>query len=260
LNNIASLAFGPVKRLFSLWREAGLLNTIAIVVSGVDDRYLKRFDRKYGIDSTAFIELDQTSFERSRLVDATNYGPVNGWALRGLLRQLELPTTLRFVDLGCGKGRACIIAAEYGFERVTGVELVGEFCTTARENAERCHPPSGSRSPIVILQMDVFDYCVGCDDDVFFMYRPFSETFLSKILSTLTERARAQQKRIVVIYAERVAKPSNYSQLLTGDDAFQKVCESASWGQQFWVYSTGPSLEVKRTQLNDCGPVQLISE
>jgi SAM-dependent methyltransferase len=231
--------------MFRLYQEAGVIDALTIVFAGVDDRLLRRFDRTYGIETTGFIDLDQTSFDRSRLREATNYGPVNGWGFRRLLRELNLPKSLIFADLGSGLGRACIVAAEYGFAHVTGVELVGEFCAAARENVARCRPPAGTLAPTVIVQMDVLEYCAQSVDDVFFMYRPFSEDFLRKILTTLVERARTLKKPIVVIYAERVSKPENFSTLITQNAAFQGVCKLESWGQEFWVYRTTTSVETK---------------
>ena len=113
---------GPLtagKRLLHLVQRTGLFQTMTILVSALDDKYLKCFDRRYRIKTSGFIRLQTTSFEPSRLRDATQYGPVNGWGFRRLLRDLNLPRQLRFVDFGCGLGRACTLAAEYGFERVT---------------------------------------------------------------------------------------------------------------------------------------------
>ena len=90
------------QRLFCLLRGAGVAQTFATLFSLVDDKYLRSFDRKYRIQTSGFILLSNTSFNPARLRDATQYGPVNGWALRRFLQQLNLPRNLKFADLGCG--------------------------------------------------------------------------------------------------------------------------------------------------------------
>jgi predicted RNA methylase len=41
-----------------------------------------------------------------------------------------------FVDIGSGKGRALIIAAEYAFKRIIGVEYSPSLATICRRNLE----------------------------------------------------------------------------------------------------------------------------
>lgn len=227
------------KRLLRLLRNAGLVHTLAIVTASFDDRYLNRFDRAYGIVTSGFISLEDTSFKRSRLRDATLYGPVNGWGFRRLLHTLNLPRDLHFVDFGCGLGRACILAAEYGFERVTGVELAPEFCVRARENVASCRPPGGRLSPITILEMDALDYCEQTEDDVFFMFRPFSRDFFCTVLRKLSDRAQLRSRALTVIYSERLMLPGSFARFLTQEPAFTEILEATFWGQTFYVYQCG---------------------
>jgi SAM-dependent methyltransferase len=226
-------------RLTRLVRGVGFGKTFSIVVSNVDDQHVKTFDRRYHIKTSGYISLASTSFAQARLADATIYGPVNGWALRRLLRDLALPKKLHFVDLGCGLGRACILAGEYGFEKVTGVELAPELCAMARKNIADCRPPGGSLSPITVRQMDAMEFCAQTDDDVFFMYRPFTWTFLNSILKQLAERAAALNKTMTIIYSERMLHADSFVKAFDGNPDFRKVRETGTFGQAFFIYECG---------------------
>jgi SAM-dependent methyltransferase len=231
--------FSAIQRFFYLVRTAGLFRTITILTSAIDDKYLKCFDRRYNIRTSGFIRLHHTSFDRARLADATQYGPVNGWGFRRCLRELNLPKKLHFVDFGCGLGRACILAAEYGFEKVTGVELAAELCVGARENVTLCTPPAGKLSPIEILQMDVLDYCERTDDDVFFMFRPFSGDFLNIVIQKIARQAKANNKQVILIYSERMALPGSFAPALANNPVLRKVRELMIWGQAFYIFECG---------------------
>ena len=52
---------------------------------------------------------------------------------RRLMRTLSLPPGSGFVDFGCGKGRVLLLAAGFGFARITGVEFAKELCDIAKE-------------------------------------------------------------------------------------------------------------------------------
>jgi SAM-dependent methyltransferase len=203
----------------------------------IDDQYLRSFDRKYGVRTSGHVELSDTSFDASRLDDATAYGPVNAWALRKLLRILNLPKKSSFVDLGCGLGRACIIAGEYGFAKVTGVDLAPELCVVARENLAAIRADGRKSLPIQIIQGDVWDFCDQSEDDVYFMYRAFSHTFLNDIVKKLLQKAADRKKPLSIIYTERLSWPqSECVTVLTSNRRLRKIYEGSMLGQAFFVY------------------------
>jgi SAM-dependent methyltransferase len=233
-----------IKRFFGLLRVYGLMKTASVCAAMVDDHYLRLFDRRYGIRTSGHVELSDTSFDPSKLRNATSYGPVNGWAFRRLLRELDLSKSLHFADLGCGLARPCIIAAEYGFEKVTGVELAPELCATARKNIESCELPSGQKTRISIIQGDVFDYCKRSEDDLFFIFRAFSIEFFAAVRLMLAERALQQNKILTMIYTQRLSTDESLEiQSLSADRAYRKVYETTIWGQEFHVYQCGRASE-----------------
>jgi len=225
------------KRLVDLLRGFGVVNTLSVCVWTLDDQHLRSFDRRYGVRTSGYVSLASTSVDRAKLRHATSYGPVNAWAFRRLLRNLSLPRTLHFADLGCGLGRACILAAEYGFEKVTGVELAPELCVVARENMSCCRLPESYRSRIKIVEGDVLDYCAATDDDVFFVYRAFSVGFFRRVLTKLAEGATRRRRPLTIIYTERLSwPPSDGVKVFSEDQTFRKVDERSMFGQAFHVY------------------------
>lgn len=222
------------KRLLLLLRHHGLRKAASVCVAMIDDQHLRSYDHKYGVRTSGHIELSNTSFDATKLSKATAYGPVNAWGFRKLLQILNLPKSFAFVDLGCGLGRACFIAAEYGFAKVTGVELAPELCKVARENVSSCRLPAARKLPIEIIEGDVLDYCAHSDDDVYFMYRAFSLDFLREVLAKLVERPK---KSFTIIYTERLGWPqSECVTILASNRAFHKVYEGSMLGQAFFVY------------------------
>jgi len=233
-----------LKRLIDLFRGFGVMKTLSVAMAKIDDQYLRTFDRRYGVRTSGQIALSTTSFEPSKLRNATSYGPVNAWAFRDLLKKLNLPKTLHFTDLGCGLGRPCLLAAEYGFEKVTGVELAPELCTVARENVSSYRVPASSRPPIDIIQGDVLDYCDQTDDDVFFIYRAFSLEFFRVVREKLAERAACRNKSLTVIYSQRLSGvPTREVEEFSADPTFRKVYQGTSFGQEFYVYQCGSQFQ-----------------
>jgi SAM-dependent methyltransferase len=227
------------KRLATLVKRAGLGPACSTLLASLDEKYLRCFDRRYRIQTSGIILLPATSFDPARLLDATQYGPINGWGFRKFLRKSRFPQNLHFVDVGCGLGRACILAAEYGFDRVTGVDLAAEFCAAARQNIARCRPPSGKLSPIEIVQMDALVFCGQTDADLFLMFRPFSRKLTRTVLDAMAARARSVNKVMTLIFTERMLVPDSYAPVFAETGAFRAVSQAAYWGQAFYVFQCG---------------------
>jgi predicted RNA methylase len=233
-------AASAVKRALGLIRGFGVMKTLGVCLAMLDDQYPKIFDHTYRVRTSGFISLSSTSFDPAKLRQATSYGPVNGWAFRRILKDLSLSNTLHFVDLGAGLGRPCILAAEHGFEKVTGVELAPELCVIARENITSCRLPELCKSHIHIIEGDILNYCDHTEDDVFFLYRPFSPELFRRACGKLAERAADQKKRILIIHSQRLSvEPSLEVQMLSESQAFRKVYERNMFGQSFFAYECG---------------------
>jgi SAM-dependent methyltransferase len=230
-------------RLRNLVGELGVLNTLALVLGTIDDRWINSFDRRYRIRTSGFIELRDTSFNTERLPDATQYGPTNGWAARKMLKTLVLPSATRFCDIGCGLGRVCVLAAEFDYARVTGVELAPELCTAARVNVTNSRLSESARAKIHIVEIDALDYCAATDDDVFFMFRPFSGDFLTRVLDQLAKRARERNTSLTLIYTERVVASASHNQTIAAHGAFVRNREATHLGQAFFVFTCSPDYQ-----------------
>jgi SAM-dependent methyltransferase len=96
------------------------------------------FDLRRGIRTRGFVRNDQQLAGISVGGDPNYYQPIGLPLLRRLASTVPVdrPTTT-FVDLGAGRGRAVILAAELGFGRVLGVELDGELAAEGADNVRR---------------------------------------------------------------------------------------------------------------------------
>jgi 16S rRNA G966 N2-methylase RsmD len=133
-----------------------------------------------------------------------------------------------------------MLAAEYGFEKVTGVDLARELCELARKNAAHWRFRAAHPTPINIMQMDALDFCENSDDDIFFMYRPFSKEFLERILEKLAAAGARQKKPLMIIYSERMAHATSHRDAIAQHAGFEQVHESGTYGQAFYVYRSVP--------------------
>lgn len=133
--------------------------------------------------------------------------PTRVRAFRHLMRTLALPAGGAFVDFGCGAGRVLLLASEYGFARVTGVELSPQVCERARLNLAR-HAgrgglrPAGRGAPpqLEVVEADAATYPVRDDDAVFYLFHPFDAETLRTVIANVGHSLARRPRRAWLIY------------------------------------------------------------
>ncbi len=111
-----------------------------------------------------------------------------------------IPANGVFVDFGCGKGRVLLLASEFGFAKVRGVDFAPEFCAVARSNYIVYQNRTGVKTEFRIIESDVVDYVINKEDNVFFMYNPFDGVVMSRVLDNIAASLEMQPRRILIIY------------------------------------------------------------
>ncbi len=124
--------------------------------------------------------------------------PLNGVAID--------PSEYTFVDYGSGKGRSTLVAAEYPFKAVVGVEISSELTATALKNREIMQPKAAA--PIEFICADARSYQLPDGNLFLHMYHPFGQDILREVLASMRSQLLEQgetKRRIVVPYLFSVA-------------------------------------------------------
>lgn len=116
----------------------------------------------------------------------------------------DVTTCDTFVDLGCGKGRALAVAADFPFHRLVGVELSASLAKVARRNLEILRAravASDGNDEIVIGDASAPDL-EGLGGTVVYLYNSFGEPLVRKLMGHLEAHvaARPDQKLWFVYY------------------------------------------------------------
>ncbi|HSS38155.1 MAG TPA: class I SAM-dependent methyltransferase [Polyangia bacterium] len=109
------------------------------------------------------------------------------------------------MDLGCGKGRAVLVAAERPFREVIGVELSPDLARIARANASIMAARNGRRAPIRIETGDASAYPLPPGDLVIFLYDPFGSELMAKVVGAVESAVRSAPRAVYVIYYNPVS-------------------------------------------------------
>jgi hypothetical protein len=153
------------------------------------------FDARFGTDTSApFLGHDQKP--------ATHfYVATTASLIYEVLNALALPPNrFAFVDMGSGKGRALLVASEFAFARIVGIELSPHLHRIAEDNIERYNPASQQCTQFELQCMDVVDYDFGPEPVVLFLFDPFGRETMQSVVANLEASLRTNPREAYVVY------------------------------------------------------------
>jgi SAM-dependent methyltransferase len=136
-----------------------------------------KFDREAGTKTVGTVMLRRLRIRSPNKSVGVRYEPVDPVTFAQAIRYI--PKTGTFVDLGCGKGRALILAHRAGFRKLIGVEFSPALAAACRTNLAVL----GIEAEIV--ECDAADFVFPDESCVIFMYNPFGREVLEQIMPKL---------------------------------------------------------------------------
>ena len=192
------------------------------------------FDVTHGVDTGGRLhlcDLDILSANRDR---GHYYLATPVRTLRSIFAALRKETeNFTLVDFGSGKGRVLLVAAEYGFKRVIGVDFARDLTAVALHNIRHYAHPDRKCPDISAVCEDAAEFEIPDDNCVFYFFNPFDRELMSRICANIERSYRRRpRKMIVVLYHPRNIDLFNELSFLKprrlagGNTDFYKVFES----------------------------------
>lgn len=157
-------------------------------------------DVEYGIATSGFVRVEEISADPRLKALINPYGGSQPSVVRRVLRALGEVGDYTFADLGCGKGRAVIVAGEFPFRAIMGIELSPDLVSIARANAETVAREFPQRTKIDIFQGNVVDFRFPDGNLVVFLYHSFGRELLSALIEKLEERLSSGLTHLFFVY------------------------------------------------------------
>lgn len=105
-----------------------------------------------------------------------------------------------FLDIGAGKGRAMLVAAEMPFRRIVGVELHPSLAASARANIERFQEQHAT-PPIRLEEADVLGLRMPVGPCCVYVFNPFDLVLMDRFLDRLTRLFADRPGELDLLYA-----------------------------------------------------------
>ena len=132
---------------------------------------------------------------------ANGYMPVRPSTARSILRDLPIddPSRYVFVDLGSGKGRMLLIAAEHPFREIQGIEFAAELHREAEANIKRYRSPKQRCRRLRSLALNAADYSFPRGDLVVYLFNSFGRAVMEQVLDRLEKSLEDDPRDVILV-------------------------------------------------------------
>src|ERR1700722_10129382 len=113
--------------------------------------------------------------------------------------KINLPE-FTFIDIGSGKGRALLMASQYPFRRILGIELLPELHRVAKENISKYKSDSQQCSVIECVLGDASEFDFPAEPAVLYLFNPLPESGLVRMIDRLEDSLRENPRPVFVLY------------------------------------------------------------
>lgn len=174
------------------------------------------FDTEYGVDTTGLIFGEQL-FDHSERTEqsqethywVTGYYGVAPSAFNGVLTRMNLDwQRFTFVDVGCGKGRALLLASRFAFSEIVGVELASPLAKIAEGNAVAFQSAwKQTQTSIRVIAGDATEFDLPSGPLLLFLYHPFAGPVMRRFLAHVQKALKAEAREIILLYGNPELTP-----------------------------------------------------
>lgn len=163
------------------------------------------------------------------------YQPTEPELFREMMDALDADCSqFTFIDLGSGKGRTLLMASEYPFRRIVGVELLPDLNSLAQKNISTFKSDAQRCLALESVCLDAREYEFPDEPLLVYLFNPFLESGLEQVVENLEQSLRKCPREALVLY---------HNPMLGNVIAASPLFEKAGGTHQYSVYRarTAPS-------------------
>jgi hypothetical protein len=169
--------------------------------NAVGEARCRMFDWRHGVRTCGEADLAGLTLVGNNTDHAVHYHPTHPKFLFEVFSSLRIDyPSYTFVDLGSGKGRALLVASEFPFSEILGVEFAAELHEIACENILRYRSKTQKCRNIRSLNLDAAEFELPLTPLVLYLFNPFRPAVLSPVLQRLQRSVNSHPRDVTLIY------------------------------------------------------------
>jgi SAM-dependent methyltransferase len=168
----------------------------------VEQRINQAFDRRFGTDTADEMLLIETGVPAEEALRGKGtYRPVWESAFHDAMKTLGIDFTgFTFVDIGSGKGKMLMMAADYPFARIVGVEYSPGLDEIAQRNLQIYRSPAQRCTCLEAHRADALDFPLPAGPLICLVFNAFDAPTMREFMRHAEDEVAARPQPAFVLY------------------------------------------------------------
>jgi hypothetical protein len=195
-----------ISKIIDVWQKRGLLALLRAIIINIKIRSLPYFDYwfdlRHGVNTCAMMFHGADSdivHDANGEIFHYEAAPVN--AVRSILKELPIDhSKYTFIDYGSGKARVLLLASEYPFKKIIGVELSKFLTGIADENLKICKNFNQKCTNIELCCANATQFRLPNGPLVIFFFTPFMGSIMEQVASNIQQTLNITSQPTHIVY------------------------------------------------------------
>ncbi len=197
------------------------------------------YDWEHSVDTTRSNVSFRTQLFTGMM--ARPYFASEPWLFAQIMQSMPIEfSQFTFIDLGAGKGRALLMATDYSFQKIVGVEFMPGLCRAAQKNIAGYSSDRQQCRRIEAICMDARDFQFPLQPLVVYLFNPFSEPTFAQVLASLRRSVEQAPRPVYIAY-----RFTEFESLLAQAAWLEKIAGTQQWA----VYKESGDREIARDRV-----------
>ncbi|HEY7337654.1 MAG TPA: class I SAM-dependent methyltransferase [Bryobacteraceae bacterium] len=163
------------------------------------------FDLAYHVDTSGLIWGEDLPSPHSNTVWSTAYYGIAPSIFHQVIEKFEIRaapdwSSFTFVDLGCGKGRALMLASRWPFRAIVGIEISPELVQITQRNLATFSAPWQQCYVLEVREGDAASVALPSTPLVVYINNPFAAPALELFLTNLERSLQSESREAWILY------------------------------------------------------------
>jgi len=159
------------------------------------------FDQRFGVDTSQSSVPDDLRIRSASNKWGIHYAPSPENLFRTMLNYVKAEfKTYVFIDMGAGKGLALLMASEYPFKRIIGVEYSETLVSIARNNIRVYERQTQRYRDVTCLYADASDFNLPAEPIVLYLFNPFQGKVMDRVIKNIEHSLHHQPRNLWIVY------------------------------------------------------------
>jgi len=187
----------------------------------VGETRCRLYDWRHNVRTCGDVSVASLGDVGENVDHAAPYMPSHPKFLDSIIRNLGIDySRYVFVDLGSGKGRVLLVASEFPFARIQGVEFSRSLHDTAVQNVRRYSSRTQRCKKVEPIHGDAIKFEFPRSPTVIFMFNPFRPAVLVPVLHSLQASIDQLPRDVILLYTAPF-----YGDLIESETSLRLVSE-----------------------------------